>query len=103
MSDTLSTATYRAVLGLPAYRVGDDGSVWSCYERNTRPGAEGRALGDKWHRIKPNPTPRDGVYRVNLAVGVKKRKWFSVGRLVLLTLSCKRSVAACWLTVLAVL
>lgn len=30
MSDVQSTVTYRPINGFPGYRVGDDGSVWSC-------------------------------------------------------------------------
>lgn len=36
MSDVQSTAEYRDVLGFPGYRVGDDGSVWSCRPLNGR-------------------------------------------------------------------
>jgi hypothetical protein len=43
---TATNVEYRPVVGFPAYRVGDDGSVWSCYLAGTR----GRT-GDSWKRL----------------------------------------------------
>lgn len=39
---------YRDAPGLPGYRVGDDGSVWSCHLGMGRKG-----LGVAWRRLKP--------------------------------------------------
>lgn len=46
MSDADSTARveYLPIPGFTGYRVGDDGSVWSCLRRN-----------DQWRKLKPNP------------------------------------------------
>ena len=48
---------YRDVAGFPGYRVGNDGSVWSCYKRvGSRMigiGSPRRALSDEWHPLAP--------------------------------------------------
>ena len=44
---------YRGVDGFPSYRVGSDGSVWSC------------AKGKQWHPLKPTPD-KDGYRMVRL-------------------------------------
>lgn len=49
MAEADSTVQFREVPGFPGYRVGDDGSVWSCWR--------GPALTDSWKRLKP------GVHR----------------------------------------
>ena len=46
MSEVNSTVSYRDILGFPGYRVGDDGSVWSC---RTFAGT----IGSTWHRLTP--------------------------------------------------
>lgn len=54
---------YREIVGFPGYRVGSDGSVWSCKER----GPLG-TLGDKWRRLKEKPYGQRGQYlRVQLS------------------------------------
>jgi len=40
---------YALIPGFPAYRAGDDGSIWSCF----RHGWGTYVLGDKWRRLKP--------------------------------------------------
>lgn len=42
---------YRIVENRPAYRVGDDGSVWSCWKHN---GRGPRSVGDVWKRLNPS-------------------------------------------------
>jgi hypothetical protein len=42
------TVSYRPIEGFPGYRVGDDGSVWSC----KRPGSRAARTGD-WFRRCP--------------------------------------------------
>lgn len=61
MSEVNSTVNYRLVPGFPAYRVGDDGSVWSRWF----PGP-GRRYGS-WKRRKAQPVCKEG----HLAVGLK--------------------------------
>jgi hypothetical protein len=49
MSGPNSTTTYRDIPGFPGYRVGDDGSVWSCRLMGCRAG-----IGDVWRLMKPS-------------------------------------------------
>jgi hypothetical protein len=63
MAPAKSTATYRAIPDSIGYRVGDDGSVWSCLQR-VYAGGHGRGVsyqpcGD-WVRMNPEVT--DGGY-----------------------------------------
>lgn len=51
MATADSTVTYKDIPGFPGYRVGDDGSVWSCWRRVKFAGK--RALSDEWFRMKP--------------------------------------------------
>lgn len=44
MSDAISTVEYRIVPGFPNYRVGDDGSIWSCRRRWRN--------GEKWKKMR---------------------------------------------------
>lgn len=57
MADAKSTTTYRAVPDAAGYRVGDDGSVWSCLQRVYAGGSERgvsyQPCGD-WVRMLPN-------------------------------------------------
>ena len=48
MSVQQSTVEYRVVEGFPAYRVGNDGSVWSRF----KPGP-GSRIGKTWRRLQP--------------------------------------------------
>lgn len=45
---------YRDIAGFPGYRVGDDGSVWSC---RVRSGRNSSTVGTNWKRLKPNQCP----------------------------------------------
>lgn len=47
VSDIDFSVEYRGIEGFPSYRVGSDGSVWSC------------AKGTRWHRLKATPD-KDG-------------------------------------------
>lgn len=59
---------YRDVPGFPGYRVGDDGSVWSCWRHHPVPGVRGGSVvrpdGD-WRRMAPGRSHR-GHLRVVL-------------------------------------
>lgn len=54
--DSAPAVIYLPIPGFPGYRVGNDGSIWSCWERP--------AVGDKfimttrWRELKPNPAAR---------------------------------------------
>jgi hypothetical protein len=45
--DSTTCVEYRPITGSPGYRVGDDGSVWSCVRR----GAARVKIGTTWHRL----------------------------------------------------
>ena len=64
--------TYRPIDQFPGYRVGDDGSVWSCRTPYGR--------SPDWHRL--NPQPRRGYLRVGLRREAKLH-WRCVHLLVL--------------------
>jgi hypothetical protein len=69
MSNSDSMVEYRPIEGFPAYRVGSDGSVWSCVQH--------RAAG--WYRLKFH-TDKKGYARVFL---VPSNRRYYVHRLVL--------------------
>lgn len=69
---------YRIVPGLPEYRVGDDGSVWSRYTSRGNPGCH---LSDVWKQLKPSNV--NGYRVVNLCSNKKRHRWL-VHRLVAL-------------------
>lgn len=65
-----STVEYRDVPGFPGYRVGDDGSVWSCWERHypaggRRVGVQYR-VGTEWKPLKLTRFPRYSYLDVQL-------------------------------------
>lgn len=83
MSVLDSTVEYREIQGFPGYRVGNDGSVWSCL----RSCIKGRIITDQWRRQKPGASKKRTAGRrylyVNLATGQRKYKTFRIHRLVL--------------------
>ena len=75
MATDESTTRYRGVPGFSGYRVGDDGSVWSCWtNRGT--------IGDVWKRLKLG-VDKDGYLKVGLRASRKKQTTFRVAILVL--------------------
>lgn len=70
MAEEQSTATFREIQGFPGYRVGDDGSVWSCRERVYPEGQFGAGVryryGLVWRRLKARPTGDYGYLDVQL-------------------------------------
>lgn len=91
-----------AFFDLPAYRVGDDGSVWSCL-RWTRKGQDKSStsryyLSSSWKRIKPFMAGPDLAYPcVGLRTMDHRIKKISVHRLVLLAFvgPCPEGMEAC--------
>lgn len=65
---------FRDVAGWPGYRVGDDGSVWSCRTHRGN-------LGATWHRLSVRPNSR-GYVTVGLWLGGRSKR-VHVARLVL--------------------
>ncbi len=73
MATASSTVTYRDIPGFPGYRVGDDGSVWSCWRQIGRIGGGTRAvLGTEWKPLKPSKGS-GGYFVVNLCRDGKQR------------------------------
>lgn len=81
MATAKSTVTYRDVPGYTGYRVGDDGTVWTCWEQVSNPtGRRGRVfiLSNIWHPLALTPNKTTGRIHVRLA-----RRTLLVHRLVL--------------------
>lgn len=69
MSEIQSTVEYRDIPGFPGHKVGDDGTIMSCWRRKGR----GRARGTisvmsnmHWHIVKPTLGSKFGHLRVRL-------------------------------------
>jgi hypothetical protein len=54
------SVAYRDVPGFPGYKVGSDGSVWSCWIRRLA------RLGDRWRRLKPSRCGKYGHLQIVL-------------------------------------
>lgn len=78
MSDINSTVEFRDIPNFPGYRVGSDGSVWSCWIHCRW----GTRLGDRWKQLNPGTHHRGYLY-VNLTVPGEQYKTHRVHRLVL--------------------
>ena len=65
MDSIAQAVEYRDIDGFPGYRVGDDGSVWSC----RKSGITGKSnLSPEWHRLRPGMT-LGGYHQVSLRQG----------------------------------
>lgn len=73
---------YRDISGYPGYRVGDDGSVWSCLELLNRGNGYERSIGSRWKQIKLQHAPSEPYYTVNLH-SETRAKTYRVHQLVL--------------------
>lgn len=85
MAET-NSITFRELdfLGFPGYRVGDDGSVWSCWRRTGRGGGYLSKITSEWKRMADSVNSK-GYLTVNLTPPSKVGyKTFRVHRLVLL-------------------
>jgi hypothetical protein len=90
---------YKPVPDFPGYRVGDDGSVWSCKTRRSLGygGGSRTVLSDEWHRLNPK-FRRRGYLAVGLSKPDSPKTYvFSVHRLVLLAFvgPCPKGMEAC--------
>lgn len=92
MSESDSTVEYRDVEGFPGYRVGNDGTVWSCRS----PSGKGNKTWP-WRLKKPNITTKLGHCRVDFFKGKDERFIKYVHRLVLETFigPCPDGMEAC--------
>jgi hypothetical protein len=77
-----SPVIYREVVGVPGWRVGNDGSVWSRRRSGT---PNGGFLSDEWRRLKPFPATRTGHMRLHLKSRREGHRGFFVHRIVLET------------------
>lgn len=86
MSEIQSTTSYRDVPNFPGYRVGDDGSVWTC-----------RRKAGTWKRMKPYTRGKTRHLRVNLTIGHRKYVVKLVHRLVLIAFvgPCPEGMECC--------
>src|SRR3990167_7085583 len=74
---SMSMTTYREIPNHPGYRIGDDGTVWSC--KNGRWG-----LTSSWRQLKPGIKRRNGIAQgTNVRLGSGKQNQYSIHRLVL--------------------
>jgi hypothetical protein len=70
MAELQCTATYRDVPAFPGYRAGDDGSVWTRWERyyptgQSKLGVRYR-IGERWRRMKTRTVSKYGHQDVQL-------------------------------------
>lgn len=88
---------YRDVPGFPGYRVGSDGSVWSCRSKRPGPYRQGwfSVLTDNWHLLRATTNPRG--YSVLTLRRDGKKFTFRVHQLVLTTFvgPCPDGMEAC--------
>lgn len=68
------TIQYRDLQGFPGYRIGSDGSVWSCLVHSGR-------MTDKWTRLAGKT--RNGYQSVIICLRGGKRRYAKVSRLVM--------------------
>lgn len=85
---------YRPIEGFDGYRVGDDGSVWSCWKSRGSP-HYGSVISDTWKKLKPIKD-QIGRHKVNLYAG-GKCYGFRVHQLVLVAFRgpCPIGLEAC--------
>lgn len=81
---------YRDVPNFPGYRVGDDGSVWTCRIR----GGGRVGVGEKWFKMRPVRRGRDK--RLSISLRPSHRQIY-LSRLVLLAFvgPCPENMEAC--------
>lgn len=85
MSDDVSTVEYRDIQGFTGYRIGDDGTVWSCKCRIPGKYGSGYTLGDTWKQLKGLVRSRGKKRYQSVRIkGDIKFSWHLIHRLVLL-------------------
>lgn len=75
----MQTIEYRDVPDFPGYRVGSDGSLWSCWGRVPSGKGSGRGpryapIPNQWHRMNPSRAPSGRYFHVSLSRIGQKRK-----------------------------
>ncbi len=78
--DELSEPDYRDVPGAPGYRVGKDGSLWSCLKGDGYSHYRKMVISDTWKKLRPSPRKEDGRsrYTYRLSNGTYRRMTASV-------------------------
>lgn len=79
MSNAISTVEYRDIQDFPAYRVGNDGSIWSRWKKV---GKHKWEISECWRRLKATPDD-DGYPRVTLCHQGRQRQLVQVHKIVL--------------------
>ncbi len=87
-----SAIEYRDISGFPGYRIGSDGSVWTCRRRSAknRHGTRGHGalcgalwlLDGKWKKMRPNPN-KNGYFTIGIYLPSGKRITCRVAHIVL--------------------
>lgn len=95
MSDGNSTVIYKDIPGCPGYRVGNDGSVWSCVKKvsvSVHRGGFKAIIGSAWKPLSLRPNATSGRVKVELW-----GKCRGVHRLVLLAFigPCPKGMECC--------
>lgn len=70
--ESQSQVQYRPIAGFPGYRVGDDGSVWSCW-KNGGNDRTGQVMTDVWHRLKGWVDKRRGKNDGYIKIGLMRQ------------------------------
>lgn len=83
MPETTKRVEYRDIPGFPGYRVGDDGTVWSCWKRRGLGPGNGSTfiIGDDWHQLQTR-FDKAGYRTLRLCRKGHKKKFWRVARLV---------------------
>ncbi|KKL95177.1 hypothetical protein LCGC14_1857280 [marine sediment metagenome] len=90
--DELRSPAFRDILGFPGYRVGDDGSVWSCWTKQGRGIGRGtRYVQTQLWKELAGGTDKDG-YRKVILCNRKKKRYVRVNVLVLEVFTSPRPV-----------
>jgi hypothetical protein len=83
LQPTASSVEYRAITNFPGYRVGNDGTIWSCWGGAGRGNGRVKQVTNHWKQLKPQ-APTNGYRQVSLKTGgARKVKILLVHRLVL--------------------
>lgn len=56
---------YRNIAGFPGYRVGNDGSVWSCLKSRGR--GTVAVMASEWRMMRPTTSDNRGYARISLS------------------------------------
>jgi hypothetical protein len=65
MSEDHVTIEYHDIKGFPGYRVGSDGTVWSCWSHF----GPHRKMNKTWKQLKPQRSGKNGYLKVTLCPG----------------------------------